>query len=130
LAALVILAKPIKGEKDTSKVNNSLLDLTAALERKNLIQRIFKEPDEDRSKLKTIIDLTSPTTPGAGYEIIKLNEKTSIDLLALGDDDTINLGAGIAYDLNKLNMDVGVGAVRDVIGDDGTKIMAYLGIHF
>jgi hypothetical protein len=126
--------KPYKKEEAEMLID----DLYKALSRKDILTRITKAPEEERSRLKTIIDLQDPLADGIGYEIIQADlpviHQVSVDALAANVTQNPQIGLGIAKDIRSLNMDIGVGVVRDLDKffdpKEGSVIKAYIGVHF
>jgi hypothetical protein len=98
-------------------------------EYKSLLTRLLKEPPEVRSRLKSIVNLLDIKNVGIAYEVLQW-EKLSLDLLAFL--DLSKIGIGIAYDLEKINADIGIGVTKPLKDFMNSELKAalYIGIHF
>lgn len=128
---LIITYEPKKKISDDSgKLQDALLG-------RDIINRILKAPEKERSKLKNIINIMDPSsTPGVAYEIAEFNlpiiNSITLDGILTLDQSVPQIGLGISKDINNMNIDIGVGATRriDEIFNGETKYIIYMGVHF
>jgi hypothetical protein len=104
----------------------------------SIIADALKEPEEDRSRFKHIIDVGNPLgAPGIGYEMARIDlplvHEISVDALLM--DQWKKVGIGIAKDIKGVNIDVGAGVVTDLNhlcenGQVDPEFRVYVGVHF
>jgi hypothetical protein len=125
-------------KKSSIKTLSVIKQIKDALTYKDLVGRIIKDPDDERSRIKNIINITNPTQTGIAAEVFQLDlpviHQTSIDLLGITNGVNYpKIGLGIAKDIPNINMDIGIGAVKQIdklFDSSKPDYMIYMGIHF